>query len=103
MRPRDWKVVRRYLTGDHAQRDADDNHDYFDIYKQAGELMELSGMKMLPEQEVQAGGVHLWQIKRQASSSSNGYAICEFSCPDASHVQSSGWIAHCKGYVIYAA
>ncbi len=44
------------------------------------ELMELSGMKMLPEQEVQAGGVHLWQLKRQANSVSNGFAIRAYSC-----------------------
>ena len=57
--PRDWKVVvRRYPTGGRALLDAEDIE--FDIYNRARESMELSGLKMLPEQEVQAGGVHLW-------------------------------------------
>ena len=44
-----------------------------DIYKKARELMESSGMIILPQQEVQAGGVHLWQLRRQATSASNGF------------------------------
>ncbi len=40
-------------------------------------------MTMLPQQEVQAGGLHLWQLRRQATSASNGFrvAIREFQCP----------------------
>jgi hypothetical protein len=37
--------------------------------------------EMLPEQEAQAGCVHLWQLRRQANSFSNGFAIREFQCP----------------------
>ena len=43
--------------------------------------MELSGLKMLPEQEVQAGGVHLRRLTLQASTASNGYAVREYACP----------------------
>ena len=50
MLSKDWKVVRRYQTGGLAQLDAEDIE--FDIYKHARELMELSGLKMLPEQEL---------------------------------------------------
>jgi hypothetical protein len=79
VRPKEWKVVRRYATGGRAQLDTEDID--FDIYKKARELMESSGMIMLPQQEVQAGGVHLWQLRRQATSASNGFAIREFQCP----------------------
>jgi hypothetical protein len=65
VRPKEWKLVRRYATGGRAQLDTEDID--FDIYKQACESMESSGMKMLPQQEVQAGGVHLWQLRRQAT------------------------------------
>ena len=76
---KDWKVVRRYPTGCCPQLDAEDIA--FDIYKHSRELMELRGLKMLPEQEVQAGGVHLWQLILQASTASYGYDIREFACP----------------------
>ena len=79
VRPRDWKLVHRYPTGGRAQLDADDIE--FDIYKRAREVMELSGLKMLPEQEVQVGGVHLWRLTCQASTASNGFAIREYACP----------------------
>ena len=79
MRPKEWKVSRRYPTGGRALLDSEDIE--FDIYKRARELMESSGMKMLPEQEVQAGGLHLWRLRRQANSFSNGFAIREFQCP----------------------
>ena len=49
--------MRRYPTGGCAQLDAEDIE--FDIYKRARESMELSCLRMFPEQEVQAGGVHL--------------------------------------------
>ncbi len=49
VRPKGWKVVRRYPTGGRALLDAEDIE--FDIYKRAREFMELSCMKMLPEQE----------------------------------------------------
>ncbi len=51
-RPRKQKVVRHYLTGWRAQLDAEDID--FDIYEQARESIEVSSMKMLPEQNVQA-------------------------------------------------
>ena len=71
--------MRRYPTGCRAQLDAEDIE--FDIYKRARELMELSGLEMLSEQEVHAGGVHLWRLSRQASTASNGYAFREYTCP----------------------
>ena len=69
VRPRDWKVVPCYPTGGRAQLDSEGIE--FDIYKRARGLMELSCLKMLPEQEMQAGGVHLWRLTRQASTTSN--------------------------------
>jgi hypothetical protein len=80
VRPNEWKAVRRYATGVRADSELDTEDIDFDIYKKARELMESSGMIMLPQQEVQAGGVHLWQLRRQATSASNGYAISEFQC-----------------------
>ena len=71
--------MHRYPTGCRSQLDAEDIE--LDIKKRARELMELSGLKMLPKQEVQAGGVHLWRLTRQANTASNGYAICEYACP----------------------
>ncbi len=79
MLPKEWKIVSRYATGGHTQLDEEEID--FDIYKRARESMKMSGMKMLPKQEVQAGGVHLQQLNRQAISASNGFAIREFSCP----------------------
>ncbi len=38
-------------------------------------------MKILPQQVVQVGGVHLWQLRRQTTSASNDFAIHEFQCP----------------------
>ncbi len=54
---KEWQVVCLYPTDSRAQLDAEDIE--LDIYKQARELMKLSSMKMLPEQEEQAGCVHL--------------------------------------------
>jgi hypothetical protein len=59
---KDWcaaerMVIRRYATGSCALLDAEDIE--FDIYKCACESMELSGLKMLLEQEVQAGSLQL--------------------------------------------
>ena len=79
VRPKEWKVVRRYATGGRAQLDVEDID--FDIYKKAREFMESSGMITLPQQEVQAGGVHLWQLRRQATSAmsaSNGFHTGKF-------------------------
>ena len=70
-RPKDWKIVRRYATGGRAQLDVEDID--FDIYKKARKLMESSGMIILPQQEEQAGGVRLWQLRRQVTSASNGF------------------------------
>ena len=76
VRPKEWKVVRRYATGGRAQLDTEDID--FENYKKAREMMESSGMIMLPQQEVQAGGVHLWQLRRQATSASNGFHTGNF-------------------------
>jgi hypothetical protein len=45
--PKELKGFRRCPTGGSAQLNAEDI--YFDIYKQACELMEVSGKKILPE------------------------------------------------------
>jgi hypothetical protein len=66
--PKEWKFVRRYATGGRAGAPLDTEDIDSDIYKQASKMMQLNGMKMLPQQEVQAGGVHLWQLKRQVTS-----------------------------------
>ena len=44
IRPQEWKVVRRYLTGGRAQLDAEDIE--FDNYKRASESMKLGDLKM---------------------------------------------------------
>ena len=62
-----------------AQLDSEDNN--FDNYQRARDIMHLSGLRMLPEQEVPESNVHLWQLVRQASNASNGAAIREFACP----------------------
>ena len=64
-----------------AQLDAGDID--FDVYKHACELMELSCMKRLPEQDVQAGNVHLWQPTLQASCflQLDGLAFLKFRLP----------------------
>ena len=47
VRPKEWKVVRRYATGGRAQLDTEDID--FDIYKKAREFMESSGMILAHE------------------------------------------------------
>ena len=47
MRPKEWKVVRRYATGGRAQLDVEDID--FDIYKKARYLMESSSMILAHE------------------------------------------------------
>ena len=71
--------MRRYPTGGRAQLDPEDIE--FDIYQRARDLMHLSGLRMLPEQEVPESNVNPWQLVRQASTASNGAAIREFACP----------------------
>ena len=83
-RRRDWpplsmcgpRIGRLCPTGGRAQLDIE-----FDIYPRARDLMHLSGLRMLPEQEVPESNVHLWQLVLQASTASNGAAIREFACP----------------------
>ena len=57
VRSKDWKVGRRYPTGGRAQLDSEDIN--FGIYQRARDLMHLSGLRMLPEQEVPERNVHL--------------------------------------------
>jgi len=52
----------------------------FDIYQRARDLMELSGHKMLPEQDPPKKGLHLWTLKRTANAVSNGVSIREYAC-----------------------
>ena len=47
VRPKEWKVVRRYATGGRAQLDVEDID--FAIYKKARELMESSGIILAHE------------------------------------------------------
>ena len=79
VRSKDWNVtvVRCYLTGGRARLDSEDIN--FDIYPRDRDLMHLSGLRMLPEQEVQKSNVHLWRLTRQASTASNGYAVRKYA------------------------
>ena len=43
--------------------------------------MELSGQKMLPDQDEAPNGLHLWTFKRKANAASNGVTIREIQCP----------------------
>ena len=79
VRPEQWKLVRRYRTCIRARFDQEDIS--FDIYQRARDLMELSGHKMLPEQEPPKKGLHLWTLKRTANAVSNGVSIREYACP----------------------
>jgi hypothetical protein len=65
---REWKIVRCYPTGGRAHLDADDVK--FEIHSYAELLMELSSMKLLPEQEVQAVHLHLWTLIWQIKAAS---------------------------------
>ncbi len=98
---KEWKVVRRYATGGRVLLGAEDVE--FDIYKRASKFMELSCLKILPEQEVQAGGVYLWQLRRQANSFSIGFVVLEFQCPLRLMCKMQRLIAHCRGSGFYAA
>ncbi len=78
MLPRDWSwEACSPLLSDAENID-------FDIYKQAGILMELSCMELLQNRKCKQAAysaVPLWQFKWQATSSSNGYAVYELLCP----------------------
>ena len=43
--------------------------------------MELSGQKMVPEQEQAPKGMHLWTLKRETTIAAKGVTIREFECP----------------------
>ena len=43
-----------------AARKLDSEDIEFDIYMRARELMELSGLRLLPEQDIEVGGLYLW-------------------------------------------
>ena len=43
--------------------------------------MELSGQKMVPEQEQAPKGMHLWTLKRETTIAAKGVTIHEFECP----------------------
>ena len=51
------------------------------MYQKASTLMELSGQRMLPEQDEAPNGLHLWTFKRQANAASNGVTIRKYGCP----------------------
>ena len=57
VRSKDWNVVRRYPTDGRALLDPKDTE--FEIYQLARDLMHMSGLRMLPEQEVPESNVHL--------------------------------------------
>ena len=59
----------------------DDEDISFDIYQHARDLIELSGNKLLPEQEPPKNGLHLWTLKRKANAVSNRVSIREYACP----------------------
>ena len=76
---RRWKIVRRYKTCYGARLDDEDIK--YDMYQKARYLMELSGQKMVPDQDEDPKGMHVWTFKRQATAASNEVTIREFQCP----------------------
>ena len=75
VRPKEWKLVRRYKTCYGARLDDEDIK--FDMYQKARAFMELSCHRMLPDQDEAPNGLHLWTFKRQANAASNGVTIRE--------------------------
>ncbi len=55
VRPNQWKLARGYRTCIRARFDEEDIS--LDIYQRARDLMELSGNKMLPEQDPPKNGL----------------------------------------------
>jgi hypothetical protein len=78
VRPIKWTRIRRYKTCYGARLDEEDIQ--FDMYQKAKYLMELSGQRMVPEQEQAPKGMHLWRFKREINAA-NGTTIREFECP----------------------
>ena len=74
----EWKRIRRYRTCYGAR--LDDEDIAFDMYQKAKYLMELSGQRMVPEQEEAPKGMHLWTLKRETTDA-KGVTIREFECP----------------------
>ena len=74
----EWKRIRRYKTCYGAR--LDDEDIAFDMYQKAKYLMELSGQRMVPEQEEAPKGMHLWTLKRETTAA-NGVTIRGFECP----------------------
>ena len=73
-----WKGIRIYKTCYGAR--LDDEDIAFDMYQKAKQLMELSGQRMVPEQEQAPKGMHLWTLKRETTAA-HGVTIREFKCP----------------------
>ena len=61
VRPIEWKRIRRYKTCYGAR--LDDEDIALDMYQKAKYLMELSGQRMVPEQEQAPKGMHLWCVE----------------------------------------
>ena len=78
VRPIEWTRIRRYKTCYGARLDDEDIQ--FDMYQKAKYLMELSGQRMMPEQDQPPKGMHLWRFKRETKAA-NGVTIHEFECP----------------------
>ena len=78
VRPIKWTRIRRYKTCYGARLDDEDIQ--FDMYQKAKYLMELSGQRMVPEQEEAPKGMHLWTLKRETTDA-KGVTIREFECP----------------------
>jgi hypothetical protein len=74
-----WKLILWYETSNTALVDPEDRK--YDQYQHAREWMEISGMKMLPEQIPERDELHLWKLFRSARSASNGISIREYKCP----------------------
>ena len=78
VRPKEWHVMRRYKTCYGARFDEEDIQ--FDMYQKARALMELSGQRMVPEQDQAPKGMHLWRFLRETKTASN-VTIREYECP----------------------
>ena len=103
VRPKEWKIVRRYKTCYGARLDDEDMK--FDMYQKAHTLMELSGHRMLPEQDEAPNGLHLWTFKRQANAASNRFLFYHLRILMSSslHLQLPCWFVHCGWHRICSA
>jgi len=74
----EWKRIRRYKTCYGAR--SDDEDIVCDMYQKAKYLMELSGQRMVPQQEQPPKGMPLWRFKSETTAA-KGVTFREYECP----------------------